>query len=810
MTAFMNPKLPVRRSARAVAVPLTKGGLVPWGMDGSARSGLGGWWRVWLAVAGWLWLAAVANAWQDDPFGAASAPGKPAAQPGRGAVAQASLPELDPKMDRGRRLILENLRLTPPRTAVELAQAVRTTLDIEQYVDAKYYLEQLAKLGEDDLQLFELCGEIGSDFFLMLHSQPDLQPLAGEYSQKVLTAADRVANDPARLQQLIAKLSEQSIVIRQHAFNQLRRVGDKGAAALLEVFLDPARGSEFGNIRAALRGYGDAAVGPLLAAVNANDMQVRYEALSALARIKQPDALNATARALYANDSPAAIRESVEQAIQQTYGRVPPRDQLLGKTYQRANDQLLGRDKSLNQAKLDLIGQTADLWRWDYQARKLVLKRVAPESVGRILALDRAADLARIDPQQRDYRQLFLLAYLDAAKRLVGPETRLQAAAVQAEVGPLTAGELDRLLHAAVDKDLIPAMAGACDLIGELGSAELLTTNTRPTCSLVRAIQAGDRHTQFAALQAIAQLDPQQPYAGSSMVLATAVFLAGFGERPQALVGHKQIPTARELALTLGDLGVAGRSVGDGKGFFHEATTDSNLRYLIVCDSLQYPDYLELVQLLRADWRTKRLPLVVMVERDDVKRAERLAAADGRTMVISLTLDRELNERLLERMRRAFEPWPLTAEQGDAQADFAVSWLLKVASDRQAYRFYNLNEHQQDLADMLYASGHSLEAIQLLGRLGSAMAQRNLLSFASENEFPMELRQEAVRAFEEAMKRNGVLLTTQEITLQYERYEASADEPGESQRILGRILDLIENYRTARGVNAPTTGPSDQ
>lgn len=785
-------------------------GRVPLVTGRGKLDGLSGWWRIAGSLAVILWLAAVASACQDDPFGASGGPGKPTAQPAGGVVGKAQLPELSETLDQGRRLILENLRLTPPRTAAELAQAVRTTLDIEQSADAKYYLEQLAKLGDDDLQLFELCGEIGSDFFLMLHSQPDLQPLAGEYSQKVLTAADRVANDPARLQQLISKLSDQSIIVRQHAFNQLRRVGEKGAAALLEVFLDPSRGSEFGNVRAALRGYGEPALGPLLAAVNANDMQVRYEALSALARVKQPDALNAMARALFSSDTPAAIRESVEQAIRQTYGRVPPREQLLGKLYQRSSDQLLGRDRTLNQTKLDLIGRTADLWRWDYQAKQLVLKRVSPETAGRVLALDRAADLSRIDPQQRDYRQLFLLAYLDAAKRLVGPDEPLRAADVQAETGLLVAEELDRLLHAAVDKGLIPAMAGACDLIGELGSAELLTGNTRPTCSLVRAIQSGDRHTQYAALRAIDRLDPRQPYAGSSVVLATAVFLAGFGERPQALVGHKQIPVARELALTLGDLGVAGRSAGDGKEFFQEATSDSNLQYLFLCDSLQYPDYLELIQLLRADWRTKRIPLVVMVERDDVKRAERLAEADARTIVISLTLDQPAIGRLLERMKRSFEPWQLTREQGDAQSDFAVSWLLKVASDRTAYRFYNLNEHQQDLTDMLYASGHSLEAIRLLGRLGSALAQRNLLSFASESEFPAELRQEAVRAFEDAMKRNGVLLTTQEITLQYERYEASAEESGESQRILGRILDLIENYRTSRGEQTPAAPQSDQ
>lgn len=784
----MRSQIPVRRYAHTVVIPL----------EGRRAKlyGLYRWLILGIVFASLILVTAVGLACQENPF---AEPGTKPQADGRPAPAAAKgpseLPKLDPNLDPSRKLILETLRQNPPKTGAELAQAIRTTLDIEQYPDAQYYLQKLVALGDDDMQLFDLCTEVGSDFFLLLHSEPELQPSGNEYAKKVLTAAQRVANDPARLESLLGKLSDGNLVVRQHAANQLRRLGDPGAVALIEVFKQPERANEFAAVRAALRNFGELALGPLLAAVNANDMQVRFESLLALARIKQPDALHATARALFASDTPASIREAVEKAVTQTYGRVPARDELLGKVYQRANNQLLGRDRTLNQVKLDLNARTADLWRWDYPTRKLVLKKVTPETAGRVMALDRAADLNRIDPQQRDFRQLFLLSYLDTAKRLVGPDEVLNAAGVQAEVGPLTAEELDRVLHVAVDKDLVPAMAGACDLIGELGTAELLLTNTRPTCGLVRAIQTGDRHTQFAALRAISKLDPKQAYAGSSVVLATAVFLAGFGEQPQGLVGHGQILQAREMSLLLGDLGIAARSASTSKEFFREATGDSNLRYFFVCDSLQLPDYLELIQLLRADWRTKRVPIVVFVERDEIKRAERLAEADSRTLVISLTMDKDAMSRLVERMRRTYQPWDVSSEQGDSQSDFAMSWLLKIASDRKAYRFYNLNEHQQDLADMLYASGHSLDAIRLLGQIGTAVAQRNLLSFASEAEFPMELRQEAVRSFELAIQRNGILLTTQEIGLQYDRYEASTAESGESQRVLGRILDLIESQR---------------
>ena len=58
---------------------------------------------------------------------------------------------------------------------------------------------------------------------------------------------------------------------------------------------------------------------------------------------------------------------------------------------------------------------------------------------------------------------------------------------------------------------------------------------------LTHAILSGERSVQFAALDAINQLDPKQAFPGSSHVVTLAVYLAGGSGQPVALIGHHRV-----------------------------------------------------------------------------------------------------------------------------------------------------------------------------------------------------------------------------------------------------------------------------
>jgi hypothetical protein len=123
--------------------------------------------------------------------------------------------------------------------------------------------------------------------------------------------------------------------------------------------------------------------------------------------------------------------------------------------------------------------------------------------------------------------------------------------------------------------------------------------------------------------------------------------------------------------------------------------------------------------------------------------------------------------------------------------------LAKIAADRERYSFYNLGTQQKQLTRLLYLPGFAESASQILASLGTPTAQRELVNFASQSGLPVEEREKAVEAFVRSVKKGGTLLTTDEIQQQYDRYNASKNEPEATQKVLGSILDAIEARKRA-------------
>jgi len=82
-----------------------------------------------------------------------------------------------------------------------------------------------------------------------------------------------------------------------------------------------------------------------------------------------------------------------------------------------------------------------------------------------------------------------------------------------------------------------------------------------------------------------------------------------------------------------------------------------------------------------------------------------------------------------------------------------------------------------------------------LASLGTPAAQRELVNFASQSSLSAEERQKVVDAFVKSVNQGGTLLTTSEIQQQYDRYNASRNDPEGGRKVLGTILDVIESRK---------------
>jgi hypothetical protein len=147
----------------------------------------------------------------------------------------------------------------------------------------------------------------------------------------------------------------------------------------------------------------------------------------------------------------------------------------------------------------------------------------------------------------------------------------------------------------------------------------------------------------------------------------------------------------------------------------------------------------------------------------------------------------------------------LTAEERAAQAIQATSWIAKLLA---AHRpFYVLQRSQPVLEAAAYKLDSNESAIAALVALGTPKSQQALVNFASQTTLPVASRAAAVTAFDASVRRHGLLLTTDEIIAQYDRYNASAGADVDAQQGVGAILNAIEAPRAANPPPPPWRTP---
>ncbi len=299
---------------------------------------------------------------QDNPFGA-NAPANPASSQAQVDVA---LPEIDPSLAEGVQLIIRSVRETSPSTPTDLARAIKTMLNIEQYDEAKYYLNRLVQSGADAKQIFEMYQRMGGDFFFQLHSDPKLLPEGRQYARAVFETVRREANSPARIEGLIKQLSNENADLRAEAFGELKRLGATAAAAMLNTVNDPSRDSEFGYIQSALVNMDEGSLMPLLGAARTDGTAAQIAAVRALGKIRHRLAIDTLYRACLSARVPAPTRTIAIQSLAAQTNRVLNARDAEDHLYQRALQYLQGK-QSLPHAADD----TVSMWQWDAATRKL-------------------------------------------------------------------------------------------------------------------------------------------------------------------------------------------------------------------------------------------------------------------------------------------------------------------------------------------------------------------------------------------------------------------------------------------------------
>ena len=684
-------------------------------------------------------------------------------------------------------LLVRTVAQSNPTTAIELAKAVGLMIDIEEFQKAGEYLDSLASLELDGKTSYELNRVVGSDVFYEIARADQLQPRGRELALRVFASATEWANSDSRIDSLIKQAATKDKYARGEVFAKLNRVGPKAAARVIETFADENRDEEFPALRGILYAFGDAAVGPLLGAAEATEPSIRIEAIRALATLENNRAIDILLRISLSQQTQSPYRELASFHLNKN-GRAPQQAEVETRLSQRVERFLDGRRETAE----TLLGEV-DVWKWNDETKRLEVSVIDPDLAARLRAAELAQTLYEINPGNARNRELHLISQLEYAKRLVGASDQIDVDEFLKQADNINAGEIERILTVAIEHDLMHAATAACEVLKRLGNeSQVYGSEMSP---LVKAILVGDRHLQFADFDAIAEINPKTAYAGSSHFAELAAYFASSRFEQKAAVGHIRSEVAQAWSTAANPRGWNSVSASSSRELFETATSDPDVGILLVSDTLQGPRYVELLLQLRSHWKTRRMPIGVLAsDSDRLIKSVRYTEGIDRLLTFPLSIDADAIGSQLKQLEEQETTWTVSSDDRYRHAARSVKWLESAVVDLDL-DFYHFGRHQKQLLGLLYHPEFTGSAAKILATQPTAVAQRAMLGFVSQGDLPIEARELVADAFETAVKRGGTMLTTREIELQYERYNASESQPKETQQVLGRVLDVIEARR---------------
>lgn len=719
---------------------------------------------------------------QEDPFGT----GEPAAKPSTTGAGGAAKPD-DGPIERDP--VVLSVRSTNPTTAEQLARAIRIMLDLGRPDEAKRYMTRLKAAAPDDPTWAALHARYGSSQFLRWTSDPNLQPEGAALGRAAMEAARRQAEDPQRLRSLVTRLTSPDQATRRGARLALRDAGTAAVGPLVTVLADDARGDEHAAAQAMLVELGQSTVEPLLGVLESNQLSLNVRVMGVLGALRARRAVPYLVRPSLAADTDDVTRQAATQAIREIVGATPTEYDAMQFLYRRALASLKGELPVRPDAD-----DMAERWHWDAANKAPVRREYASSDLAVVEAARLARELYLLKSDSPEYRRLYVGTMLEAAKIDSGVDETLTAATSPAfdTAAKLGVDVIEDVLADTLKRDRPLAAAAAADVLGQIGTVDLVASSDGRPRALAAALAYPDRRVRFAATAAVVKLDPKQPFAGASYLAESIGFFAGTVGSRRVLIAHPDSRHGQSMVGQLAELGIASDSVRTGRAAMLAAVKQPDYEFVLISDSIQSPPVSELVQALRQESRTGRLPVGIVASSDDLERGRRIADRETLTEAFPQPYDVDAMAFVVGRMEKRLGRNAVSREQRLIQAALALEWAGRMLEAESIYGFYELSRQQPAFESALQTPELGTRAAQALGYIGTPRAQAALVELASQQARPVLDRQAAVRAFAVAIQRRTLLLTRDEISRQYVRYNQSESLDRETQQVLGTVLDVIE------------------
>jgi len=688
-----------------------------------------------------------------------------------------------------------------PTTPSEIFHTAQLLLQAGRPELAKGFLKKLLDAKLDDGQWTALVDEYHSPAFSDLAGRNELRPESEEVIHAALSAVNRRLHDPARIAEQIKQLRDLSPEIRSRAMAGLRAARGAAVVALIGVLADPQRSSEHAAVRSALVAMRGDAIDPLADILERAEPDLMIEAIGALAQMRATQATVHLFVPALSDESNVRVRALAREAIVRLAGHLPTKAQAAQQLYDLARSYFAGKQPM----RVDVDGRVT-LWWWEPATKRCTSRNCAPDDAARRVAARLARAAWLLAP---DNHQVQVLALATALEQVVydrGLDKRLDFVK-DPNVSGITAFGMplvEDVLAFCLAEQHPAAARAAAEILGRSGNPQNLLQGGSEASTLVLAVQSPDRRLRMAALEAVVELRPQSPFAGSSHVSEALAYLAATTGARRALAVSPNTETLEEWVGVLKFRNITADFAVTGREALRLALRCPDYELAVIDMTTQGPPAEGIVQQLRRDYRTSSLRVALVARAGFLERAERIASGDPLTIAFSQPIDAEAARwqlgQLLAVAPREFVGF---SERQDL-AVRALDCLAKLAGT--SGNLYDLRPVEYAVLAGLRVPRLSGHAVAVLANLDTKASQQALVDLASLFANPLSIRQAAAVAFDVSVRQFGLLLNQDAIRRQYVRYQESASQDQATQKVLASILNTIESRATPSMLDAARKG----
>ena len=732
---------------------------------------------------GIFFLSSAAIAQPNNPFGAPpNAGGAPAAAPNPGQPNTADAPAQE--TDLAIKILLDQ----NPTEPQPLAEAIRTCVQLGREDVARKFMRTLIDGNFDATQLAPLTDVLDAVVLHELAMEEELQPEGAQLSNIIRQAIKQRYDDTSNLDQILTLLESDKPSEQQLAIEELRRKGTPSVIALADMFKDPTLEDRFQTIRRALVIMGSHTRDPLVGYLGSSHEAQVANVIEVLSYLRETRIAAALLSHAIVNDDRTGVGQAARKALVRLVGTLPSNQDAEEYLRTRLNYYLEGNVDALPDANMKVA-----VWNWDNAAQSITIQSYDVR-VGSLIDVARvAADLYKLDPENEEYRLMHYRSLLEETKVTNGLDNALDMAdgSPGADAASHGVGFIVEVLESSLADRRFPAAIAATEILGDIGSTELVAAVNGQPSLLVEIAQHPNRRLRLAATEAILKLDPQQPFAGSTFVgESLAYFVSTAGVR-KVLTGDVTGTKSQFWIGLLGQMGYSGDRATTGRDLVFSALRSSDYEFILVGETIQNPPIQEVVQLLRSQPRTAEIPIAIVSDNPKDGAGARISKRDDATFCIASPNSVDSLLRHARRFLQTAQYQGITINERFEQSERAIRWATMILADSK-YEFYNLQRHTKYISEALFTPNISSAAAEALQHIPSPVAQKALVLLASNPGVDVGLRKTAAKAFKESIDKHGTLLTRPEVLAQYDLYNRSLGLDDATIDILGFILDAME------------------